>query len=276
MVSAIILNYLDPELTARCVHTLYEAAEKAHQKPEVIVVDNSAPKTAEELHRLLPDEVIIIENEENAGFSKANNIGIARAQGEYILIMNNDLFINAEVLLKGLEYINSHENVGVWAPKLTDQQGNPQRSCARFPTLPGLVSEYFMKISYNNRIALKAVKADQPVLVDTVIGACMLIPKTILEEVGGFDEDYFFNSEDVDLCRKIKSRGYDVVFDARCSAIHLVSASQGGTQWYENTYLHKARILYFKKNHHPLTCFLAKIIIRAGIKAREFKHYVLG
>lgn len=273
MISAVILNYLNPDLTCRCVDTLLAASRNAEIGIEVIVVDNSAHQTAEELKRRLPDGVIIIENQENCGFAKANNQGIRRANGDHLLIMNNDLFINAEVISTGLAYLKSHEKAGIWAPKLTDQDGTPQRSCARFPTIPGLVTEYLFKIQYDNAIAEKALQSDQPVEVDTVIGACMLIPAPVMEETGGFDEDYFFNVEDVDLCRKINALGYEVVFDPRCSAIHLVGASQGG-HWHQNQLLHDARIQYFKKHHHPLKALLAKTCIRAGVKLRELKHEV--
>jgi GT2 family glycosyltransferase len=274
MVSAVILNYKDPELTCRCIDKLHAAADESGVETEVIVVDNSAPQTAQSLHEGLSEEVIIIENEKNEGFSKANNQGIERAKGDLILIMNNDLFINADTLGKGVRYIKNHPNIGVWAPKLTDQQGNAQRSCSQFPTLTGLISEYLLKLQYDNRIAKYAISADKPIKVDTVIGACMLIPKTVLDEVEGFDEDYFFNVEDVDLCLKIKNCGYEVIFDSRCSAVHLVSASQNG-HWHDNRYLHQARILYFRKNHNSLKSGIAKAVIKAGIQLRKIKHQLL-
>lgn len=271
MISAVILNYLNPNLTCKSVDTLLKAAEESGIDVEVIVVDNSAPQTAKELRKQLPDRVIIIENETNSGFSRANNQGIKKATGDFILIMNNDLFINPEALKIGVEYLKLHENIGIWAPRLTDQQGNAQRSCARFPTLTGLVTEYLFKLQYDNRIAESVNKADKPVSVDTVIGACMLIPRKVIDEVKGFDEDFFFNVEDVDLCLRIKQKGYEIMFDPRCSAVHLVSASQGG-HWHEDKHLHKSRILYFKKNHNSIKPAIAAFIIRTGIWLRKIKH----
>lgn len=271
MISAVILNYLNPDLTRKSVDTLLTAADESGIDVEVIVVDNSAPQTARELRKKLPNGVVIIENETNSGFSRANNQGIEKATGDFILIMNNDLFINSEALETGVQYLKSHKDSGIWAPRLTDQQGNDQRSCARFPTLTGLLTEYIFKLQYDNRIAESANKADQPVSVDTVIGACMLIPRKVIDEVKGFDEDYFFNVEDVDLCLKIKQKGYKITFDPRCSAVHLVSASQGG-HWHEDKYLHKSRILYFQKNHHLVKSTIAAFIIRTGIWLRKIKH----
>lgn len=275
MVSAVILNYLNPDLTQECVNTLLEAARDASVDMEVIVVDNSARKTAKILREKLSQQVIIIENDANNGFSKANNQGIRRASGDLILIMNNDLFINADTLRKGVHYFKEHDNIGVWAPKLTDQQGKGQRSCSKFPTLTGLLTEYLLKLQYDNRIAKDAMQAAKPVEVDTVIGACMFIPTEVMREVGGFDEDYFFNVEDVDLCLKIKKHGYQVVFDSRCSAIHLVGASQDH-HWYNDEHLHNSRILYFQKNHNAVKAALAKAVIKMGLKLRQIKHEVLA
>lgn len=271
MVSAVILNYLNPELTAECVDKLLYASGEAGIAVEVIIVDNSAPQTAPKLQTMLPEKVIVIENDTNCGFSKANNQGIKRASGEFIVIMNNDLFINKNTLAGGVDYLKNHPNIGVWAPKLTDQNGNAQRSCSQFPTLTGLFTEYLLKLQYDNTIAKKALKADHPVKVDTVIGACMFIPRKVMDDVGGFDEDYFFNVEDVDLCLKIKNKGYEVIFDPGCSAIHLVSASQNN-HWYNDVHLHKSRILYFRKNHHPLKASIAQSVISAGLRLRKIKH----
>lgn len=271
MVSAVILNYLNSKLTAKAVGHLREAASQAKITVEIIVVDNSAPQTAEELYKRLPDVVKIIENDENRGFAAANNQGIKAAKGEVILIMNNDLFINKKVMQMGVKYVTSNEKAGVWAPKLVDQSGKPQRSCANFPTLKGLISEYLFKYQFGNRIALSANNADHPVEVDTVMGACIFIRKEVLRQAGLFDEDYFFNVEDVDLCYKIKALGYKVLFDPRCEAVHVYGASQDHN-WYDDPYLHKSRKIFFKKHFGPVKTMAARCTINAGIKARKVKH----
>lgn len=273
IISAIILNYLNPQLTAKSVDYLLKAASQSALSVEVIVVDNSASETAEELRELLPKEVTVIENEENIGFAAANNQGIRRSGGEIILIMNNDLFINEEVLKKGTEFITANEDAGVWAPKLVDESGKPQRSCARFPTLRGVIGEYLFKYQHDNRIAVTANNAASPVEVDTVIGACMFIKKDVLWEAGLFDEDYFFTMEDVDLCYKIKAMGYRVIFDPCVEAIHLYGASQSAG-WHDDPFLHKSRKRYFKKHFNQPNAMLARMIIDFGIAARKLKHKI--
>lgn len=274
MISAVILNYFNPALTEKAVNRLFHAAEATDITAEVIVVDNSAPETADELHNRLPGSVQIIENEENRGFAAASNQGIERAGGDVILIMNNDLFINEEVLRAGTEHIIAHKETGIWAPKLVDEKGKPQRTCANFPTLTGLISEYWFKYQWGNRVALSANRADHPIKVDTVIGACMFVRKAVLQEAGLFDEDYFFTGEDVDLCYRIKNRGYQVLFDPRCKAVHLYGASQD-YEWHEDPFLHHSRKLYFKKHFNKASALIAGLAIDSGIMARKLKHKVL-
>lgn len=274
MVSAIILNYLNTKLTAKAVFHLKEAAAASSISVEIIVVDNSAPKTAAVLHELLPDDVRIIENDENRGFAAANNQAIKKAGGDVILIMNNDLFINEKVLQEGVKQITEHEKIGVWAPKLVEPSGNAQRSCAHFPTLAGVISEYLFKYQLGNRVSKSANNAHQPVKVDTVIGACMFIRKAVLHEAGLFDEDYFFNVEDVDLCYRIKDLGYEVLFDPRCRAVHLYRASQD-YKWYEDPFMHKSRKIYFNKHFNFLHAAFARAVIDAGLTLRRIKHKIL-
>ena len=275
MISAVILNYLNSDLTHQCVDTLRSAARECAIEIEIIDVDNSAFQTSRELKRKLPKEVIIIENQENLGFAKANNQGFERAAGDIILIMNNDLFISAEVLKKGKQYLENNATTGIWAPKLTDPDGTPQRSCAHFLNLKTLTAEYLFKKPLHTRIAETAAKADQPVEVDMVIGACMFISRNVLMEVGGFDEDYFFTAEDIDLCLQLKRRGYNIIYDPRFAAVHLVGASQD-SNWYDDPHLHEGRIRYFQKNHGFVTAGIAKGIIKTGILMRKVKHKIFA
>lgn len=271
MISAIILNYLNPELTAKAVDKLLVAASNTDIEVEIIVVDNSAPQTADTLMQLLPGHVKIIANDENNGFAAANNQGIKQAKGEVILILNNDCFINKNVLVQGTEQVSADKNIGVWAPKLVGQDGISQRSCAQFPTLWGRICEYLLNRPWENRIAVAANKANQPIEVDTVIGACMFIRRNVMQEVGLFDEDYFFCSEDVDLCYKMKDRGYKVLFDPRYSAIHLNGASQNSS-WANNPYLHQSRKRFHEKHFSHLHAFLARAIIDLGLAMRKMKY----
>jgi GT2 family glycosyltransferase len=271
--SAIILNYKDPELTARSVQSLLESAQPIGIKTQVVVVDNSANETAESLKNLLGDDVTIIENLENQGFSRANNQGMEIATGDYILLLNNDAFVNAETLDRGLNYLNKHEKCGVWSPKLVGLDDKFQVSCARLPSLRGLIAEY---IQFKNLDWYPDLENwDEPTDVGNVVGAFMLFRRTLVDEVGMLDEDYFFNVEDVDYCKRIHEAGYEVIYDPRYSVVHIGGASQPG-KWVNDPYMHRNRKIYFKKNHGIVQGIIAGLIIWTGLNMRRFMMWRAG
>lgn len=268
-ISAIILNYRNPQLTLKCVNTLLDSINKIGVDAEIIVVDNSASETSEALKKTLPEQIKLIENRDNLGFAKANNMGIRISRGEYILLLNNDVFVNPECLRSGVQYLNTHKETAIWSPRLVGQNGNIQISCARFPSLKGVMGEYLFGKQWDWYIDIKAW--NEPKNVDAVVGAFMLMQKKVLEEVGLLDEEYFFNVEDIAFCKRVHLHNYNIVYDPRCSVIHLGGASQP-YKWVNDPYMHKNRILYFKKNFGIITSVIVALIIRIGLLLRSIKN----
>ena len=260
------MNYKNAFLTSKCVDYIIKSAKKADIKTQIIIVDNSAKETATELKKLLPSDVHIIENIENQGFSKANNQGILASKGEYILLLNNDAFINSECLMNGINYVKDNKNCGIWAPKLVGEDGTFQVSYACLPSLKELIWEYILLKEYSCYPDLNEWK--EPHNVGTVVGAFMLMKKEVIEKVGLLDEDYFFTVEDVDYCKRIHEAGFSVIYDPRCNIIHIGGASQDD-KWTNDPYMHKFRVLYFRKNHGRYKAFLSKIIISVGLNIRK-------
>ncbi|MCE7698456.1 MAG: glycosyltransferase family 2 protein [Methanobacterium paludis] len=233
----------------------------------IIVVDNSADKTSEELKKLLPDYVEIIENEENLGFSKANNQGLKISQGKYVLLLNNDAFVNVNCLEKGIKYLENMECPGIWAPSLIGENGDLQGSTARFPSLKDLIGEYFLFRHYN--VYEDFLQWKEPKEVDMVIGAFMLMEKKLVDKVGLLDENFFFNAEDVDYCKRVHDSGFPVIYDPRVSITHIGGASQED-KWFKDPYLHKTRIIYSYKHYNFFEAFLSEITIKLGLIFRKF------
>lgn len=274
--SAIILNYKDPELTAKSVDYLKKSSQEVGITTQIIVVDNSASETAETLKSLLLEDDVdmtIIENTTNMGFSRANNQGIKISNGEYVLLLNNDAFINPETLINGIKYLENHIEAGIWSPKLVGDDGKFQVACARLPSLKGLFGEYiqFKNVDWYPDLENWV----EPTDVGNVVGACMLFRRSLTSLIGFLDEEYFFNSEDVDYCKRIHEAGYQVIYDPRYSVVHIGGASQPG-KWANDPYLHRNRIIYFRKNHGIVMGVLAMLIIWVGISMRRFMSWRAG
>lgn len=271
--STITLNYRDPELTARSVQALKQSAEATCLETQILVVDNSAEETAKALKKLIGTYTTIIENIENHGFSRANNQGIELATGDYILLLNNDAFVNPKTLKAGIEYLEAHSECGVWSPKLVGEDGKFQISCAKLPSLRGLITEY---IQFENHDWYPDLENwTEPHDVGNVVGAYMLFRSSLIHEVGLLDEDYFFTVEDVDYCKRIHEAGYKVIYDPRYSVVHIGGASQPG-KWVNDPHIHRNRKLYFKKNHGIIQGAVAGFIMWTGIKMRKFMMWRAG
>lgn len=266
-ISAIILNYKNPQLTAKCVDVLFRSLNECGVSAQVIVVDNSAAETARQLRQLLPEAVEILENPENRGFATATNQGIRASRGEYILLLNNDVFVNPQCLKTGLNYLKEHPHTGIWAPQLAGSDGRPQVSCARFPTLKSAFGEYLLGKQWNWYGDLFQWK--EPRAVETVNGAFNLVPETVFDQIGLLDEEFFFTGEDLDFCKRLHQRGFVVVYDPRCRATHLGGASQGQGKWFRDPYLHRHLILYYRKHHRRITAECSAIIIHLGLLLRK-------
>ena len=139
LVSVVVLNYKNPQLTEKCVANVRDSSAEAKIPVQVIVVDNSASETAARLRHLLPNDTQIIENQRNLGFSRGNNQGILASRGEYILILNNDVFVNANCLKTGVQYMEEHPEVGIWAPRLTSEDGSSTGFGRTFSVAQGIV-----------------------------------------------------------------------------------------------------------------------------------------
>jgi N-acetylglucosaminyl-diphospho-decaprenol L-rhamnosyltransferase len=263
--SVIILNYKNVELTSKCVDYLIKASNEAKIDAEIIVVDNSAKETATTLEKLLPEAVKIIQNHENLGFSKANNQGMNISKGEYVLLLNNDAFVNPEALKMGIRFLEDNPNCGLWAPRLVGEDGAFQMTCARLPSIKGLIVEYLLFRSYDRY--LDSESWEEPRTVGAVIGAFMLIRRRVIESIGMLDEDFFFTVEDIDYCYRVNEADFEIYYDPTVSVVHLVSASQ--KEGIEYPKLHSNRVLYFKKNHGMISGFLSEIIIYLGLFLRK-------
>ncbi|MFZ4615375.1 MAG: glycosyltransferase family 2 protein [Rectinemataceae bacterium] len=264
-ISAVILNYKDPDLTGQCVQVLSAAFLEARVLGEIIIVDNSGPETGAELARNLGHCCEIILNGSNRGFSAACNQGIAAARAPYVLAINNDAFATAECLSAGIAYLSGNPDTGIWAPGLVFGNGQFQPSTGRTPTLATHFAEYLLPARFSARPdPSQEICRD----VDTVTGAFMLFRKEAFDRVRGFDEDFFFTVEDIDLCVRMHECGFRVVYDPGIRVVHLGGSSQSW-KWNHDPHLHKSRILYFSKRHGPLTGSLARIIVEAGLGLRK-------
>lgn len=240
--SIVILNYNARFFLEICLQSVLEAIQKL--EAEIIVVDNNS---SDESCKMVLDkfpEITLIRNTENLGFSKGNNIGVARATGDYICILNPDTIVQEDCFEDLLEFIETTSNPGIVGCQLIDGKGQFLPESKRKIPYP-LVA---LKKLLGNGASYYAsdIKANEVAKVDILVGAFMLLKTSVYRQIGGFDEDYFMYGEDIDLCYKALKKGYTNFYFGKTSVIHFKGESTVRDVTYAKRFYKAMQIFYNK------------------------------
>jgi GT2 family glycosyltransferase len=228
LISVIIVSYNTRELLLQCLDALQTATEVPH---EVIVVDNgSLDGSADAVEQRFGDAIVI--RQENVGFGRGNNAGLQQAGGRFILLLNSDVLVRPRCVDRLADYLLVHPEVGAVGPRLIRPNGELDLACKRgFPTprasffrVTGL-SRAFRHSRVFNAYNLGNLDEREEHEIDSGTGACLLVRRSTIDQVGFFDPDFFMYGEDLDLCFRIKEGGWKVVYLPTAQAVHLKGQS---------------------------------------------------
>ena len=259
--SVVILNYNVRYFLEQCLSTVQEAVTGLDA--EIIVVDNASADDSCTMVRERFPNVILLENKENVGFSKANNQGVAIAKGEYVCILNPDTVLQKNTFREVLSFAENHPDFGAIGIRYIDGTGNFLPECKRNIPSP--------KVSLHKILGLKSEKypyyathlsETESGKVAVLAGAFMLIKKARYQEVGGFDEDYFMYGEDIDLSYKLTKAGYANYYLGKIPMLHYKGESTTKDKVYLRRFYGAMRIFYGKHFNHNM--FL-KLLVYLGV-----------
>lgn len=263
--SVIAVNYHAWPYTLRCIDSLYRTG---YEDFEVVVVNNDQAAVPE-----MPHPVRLICNPQNVGFARACNQGIIASDGEYVVLINNDALVGRD-FFKGLEkFFGENPKAGVAGAKIVDAEGNLELSARKelsfvsgFWGRTSLLTRLFPKNPLVRRLFPAAEEPSGPTKVDWVSGACMVLRRRTLEEIGLFDERFFIYFEDADLCRRAREAGWLVYYLPQVEILHHsgVSTRKPRYIWY----FHKSAFLYHRKHgpHGPLNLY--SLLVLLGLAGR--------
>ena len=224
LISVITVSWNTRDLLRSCLESLLN--ELAGVDAEVFLVDNaSADQSAAMVQSEFP-QVRLIANETNRGFAAANNQALAQASGEFVLLLNPDTVVHPGAIKTLLEFMETHAKAGIVAPQLLESNGTIQRSCRQFPTFAGMLFELLgLSKLFPNQAIFRQYKMldwnhDDERQVDQPEGACLLIRRQVIEEVGVLDEGFFMLFEEVDWCYRIKEKGWQIWFTPSARITH--------------------------------------------------------
>ncbi|MEO0156651.1 MAG: glycosyltransferase family 2 protein [candidate division WOR-3 bacterium] len=218
MLSIIIVNYNSSHALKRCLKSIVE--KKLNLPCEIIIIDNNSTipirNRIKEFEELI--NIHLIENKKNLGYARAVNQGIKIARGKYVLIINPDILITAGAIEKMIDFLENKENLGIIAPQLLNFDNSVQYSCFRFPKFwtPFIRRTFFKNFSFGKREVERYLMLDfdhkETKEVDWVLGAAMLLKKSLIKKIGLLDEKFFLYFEDVDWCRRFHSQGFKIIY----------------------------------------------------------------
>lgn len=260
--SVIVVSYNTESLLRRTLEELRLATVGLNA--QVIVVDNASPDASAAMVREEFPEVELIANRENVGFGRANNQAMHYAQGRYVLLLNPDAFVPADGLRKALAYMDRNPGCGILGSRLEDSDGTPLPGPRNFlRPWPLFVNRLgLQRLFPNTRLVDDPQRAlDLTQTCDWVTGCFYLVRRRLVDEIGLFDPRYFLYCEEVDHCLAARKAGWDVVYFAEVTVIHLGGESArtcGELTPYKQIEASQmeSELLYFQKNHGMGTVLL--------------------
>jgi N-acetylglucosaminyl-diphospho-decaprenol L-rhamnosyltransferase len=264
--SVVIVNYASWPLTVRCVRSFQQTS---YEDFEVVIVDNDRSEPPK-----LPFPVRLIRNPENVGFAKACNQGIAASKGDLLVLINPDTLVSADFFERMEEFFESDHSVGVAGPRVLNPEGSLQLSARKELSMvsallgrTSFLTRLFPKSSLVKRQFPSVTESTYPTAVDWVSGACMVVRRQTLYEVGSLDERFFMYFEDADLCRRVREAGWSVYYLPEVVVVHRAG---GSTRSHPRAIwnLHKSAFLYHRKHgaHGPMNLY--SLLVLLGLAGR--------
>jgi GT2 family glycosyltransferase len=261
--AVIIVTRNTRALTSAALRSVFESRDALAK--EVVVVDNgSTDETPQVLPREFP-QANFIRSETNLGFARANNVGAGATTGQFLLLLNSDARLNPEALAEAVGWLRAHPDCGVAGGQLLNPDGSRQNSIANFPTLATeLLNKSLLRWLCPRRFPGKEQPLAEPLEVETVIGALMLIRREVWQALGGLDERFFFFFEETDFCLRTRKLGWKVFHLPHVQVWHEQGGSARQMSVAARIEYWRSRYAYFQKNCGPL----ARGLLRGGLCAR--------
>jgi len=263
-VTVSIVSFNTCDLLRSCLQSV---SATAGVSCEVFVVDNgSSDGSTDMVAREFPD-VQLIASPENRGFAAANNLAIERARGRYILLLNPDTIVFPGTIAAMAGFLDQHREAGICGPRILFPDGTFQSCGYNFPTP---LTE--VRMSKNVGKAIRAIVGDDPpppsgtvpYECDWVDGACLMVRRAVIDQIGPLDEQYFLYTEELDWCCNARRAGWKVYALPQVEMLHHRGKSSEQVSDRSLALLVETKLRYFRKNHGPVTAVFVSLVNAAG------------
>ncbi len=271
--SIIIVSWNVQGYLLNCLESIKE--HPCSEEFEVIVVDNASNDgTTEAVENGFPD-ITIIANTENLGFGAANNQGIKISKGQYILFLNPDTIIHKDSLDMLIAFLDNNDDIGICGPQLLYEDGTVQPSARCFPDFLSALDRHTIFRSFkifwkqHKKYMMFDFDFDKQMDVDQIMGAALITRRSIIEQLGEFDERFYMYYEEVDFCYRVKKAGWRIVFTPDTVITHLAGRSSSQIP-IENRIMFMTSLLrFFRKHRGKRTTAMFNIIFKPTLILRD-------
>ena len=262
--SVVIVNYNVRTYLEQCQQSVRKALEGI--EGEVFVVDNHSTDDSVKVLRSDYPWVKLIENEENMGFARANNLAIRQAQGEYVLLLNPDTVVHDDTFQKVLAFMDEHPKAGGAGVKMHNADGSVAPESRR--ALPTIWVSFLKMLGFTKHYYMKHLPWDEPGRIDVISGAFCFLRRKAIDEVGLLDEDFFMYGEDIDLSYRLLKGGWENWY-LPVSITHFKGRSTQKTDFRYVHIFYQAMLIFFRKHYSHLSV-LYTIPVKTAIYFRAF------
>lgn len=253
--SVIIVSFNTKDLLQDCLASVFKQTKGI--KFEVLVVDNASTDSSAEMVRKRFPQAILVKSKENLGFAKANNQGIKKAKGKYVLLLNSDTELKGNPLAKLIKFARNHPQAGVIGGRLLNKDGTFQPSVSSFLTL----SRAILWLTIGDRFLYSS--PPKTCQVDWVMGAALMVKKETLKKVGLLDEKFFMYMEEQEWCYRFKKAGWQVWFYPEAEIFHIVRGGSPEGRQRAILGIYEGLIYFYQKHFPSWQLFVIKWLLKA-------------
>jgi len=276
----IIVSYNTRELLAECLESVLAGVARSGLSAEVRVVHNGSADGSADMVRSRFPKVRLVAHDANLGFAAGNNLALQmvdlgrESSPRFVLFLNPDTRVVGDAFGVMVRTLDAMLAAGAAGARLVHGDGTLQQSAFRFPGLTQILLEFFplhhrlLDSRLNGRYPLQLYAAGRPFAVDHPLGAALMVRADTLAQVGGFDEQFFMYCEEVDLCRRIRASGWQILCVPQAEIVHWVAQSTRQSRDRMFVALWRSRTLMFHKHESRAFCWAARRLVRLGLWAQ--------
>ena len=242
-----------------CLNSIYKTVKDIDA--EIYVVDNNSTDGSQAAVKNGFADVKLIENETNTGFGYANNQALRIMQGRFAVLLNSDAVLKENSVKRLLAFMTTTPSAGIAGVQLLNDDGSRQNSIDNFPsTETEIFNKSILRLFFPGKYPSKNMSYKDPIEVDSVIGACMMVRKEAIGDVGVFDEDYFIFLEETDWCFRMNKKGWKVYHVPDAEVFHLSGHSKKRTPWRSQIEYYISLYKFFKKNRTQASYLTLRVL----------------